>query len=359
MVTDLFMQLMRVALGKSERLTVVPTVEEWEQLMALSSAQGVMAVAFCGVERLPKEQRPPIEVIMDWSAVVDYIEQENRRLNRLCVKVCEMFQRDGKRMCVLKGQGMGVLYPWPLRRSNGDIDVWMEGEMDAVVAYVKEHFQQVEEPNLFHVAATLPGGVELEVHYRPVCLSSPKKDALLRHWMTEMEPSQWQNTVVLSEGVGQINVPTKEFDLVFILLHLFHHWVYEGCGMKPFMDYYWLVESMKDATVRAKAVEVLRTLGLNAFLSAVMFIFKEWGMQDEQLLCPSDKRLGQLLLEDVLTVGIVTGDDLSVGRLGKESKFRRLWRRCQRMWKLMPLAPHEIPWLLYQSLFWRLKAKLK
>jgi hypothetical protein len=116
---------------------------------------------------------------------------------------------------------------------------------------------------------------------------------------------------------------------------------------------------MKDATVRAKAVEVLRTLGLSAFLSAVMFIFKEWGMQDELLLCPSDKRLGQLLLEDVLTVGIVTGDDLSVGRLGKESKFRRLWRRCQRMWKLMPLAPHEIPWLLYQSLFWRLKAKLK
>lgn len=358
MICPQFIELMRVALGNAKRLDVTPTPKEWEELFAMSVRQGLVGVMFDGVERLPKEQMPPVEMIMDWAAAEDYLAKENRRLNKACVEVCERFEQDGVRVCILKGQGMSVLYPKPLRRATGDIDVWMQGGKEQVVEYMRSHYEQVEGPNMYHVATMLKNGVEMEVHYRPVRLSSPKRDERLRKWMEEMEPKQWNHWAELPEGVGKIRVPSKNFDLVFILLHLLHHWAFEGCGMKQLVDYYWLMMSAS-ADERREAMETLSVLGLGNFVAAVMYIFSLWGMEDGVLLCPPSKWLGTLLLDDIMKVGVVSADDLSVGVYGQEKKVRKFWRRLTRMCRLMPLAPHELPRVWWDNVWWWMVRKMK
>ena len=101
--------------------------------------------------------------------------------------------------------------------------------------------------------------------------------------------------------------------------------------------------------MKKKVQKQLKDMGLWHFLSAVMYVFELLGMTKEKMLCAPDRRLGQKLWADILAVGLVTADDLAVGRFGNEGKGVKFMRRLKRMWRLLPLAPDELPWVLAKS----------
>ena len=341
---------MRTALGAAQGFDIAPTEREWGLLMSMASRQGVMGVAFDGVERLPHDQRPPLYLLMDWSGAADYIEHENRRLNELCVQMCSSFGQTHVKACILKGQGMSVLYPKPLRRSNGDIDVWMAGGKDRVVDYVLQRFPEakVEGGSRGHHVALAWKGTAVEVHYWPARLYRPRHTRQLFRWYRELEKEPWDNEVALPEGVGEIVVPRREFNLVFTIVHMFYHWAFEGCGMKQLIDLFWLVKTLDatDDAEKKRVVKRLRSLGLGGFLSAMMYVLQVLGLESAHMLCKPNERLGQLLLEDILQVGTVTAADLADGQYGQEGKVHKFFRRFRRMCRMLPMAPSELPWML-------------
>lgn len=344
-IDKLFMQLMRVALGAEQRLEMTPSAEEWEAVMMTAAKQSVGGVAFCGVEKLPAEQRPPIEVLMDWSALVDYCEKENVKLNEMCVKVCRICKNEGINACVLKGQGMAALYDQPLRRSSGDIDLWMEGGKEKVVSYIRKNFPKTEGgSDGHHIAVTVKGGIDMEVHYVPGELFNPFHQKAMFKWFDDVEKKQWNN--VLESPC--INVPTKQFDVFFILSHMFMHWAVDGCGMKQMVDYYYLVKFVRQNNIDvSEPMSKLKEYGMLPFASALMYIFAEYlGMDDALLLCRPNKRLGETLLTDILRVGTVTTEQLK-----NENVVLKFTRRWLRMWRIFPLAPSEIVWLLPNNLY--------
>lgn len=340
----LFLQLLRVALTGGGKLSRTPSSEEWEEILNACVKQSVVGVGFCGVEMLPKEQMPPLDMIMDWSAVVSHIEEENRKLNALCVKVSEIFQQEKIRACILKGQGMGTLYDSPLRRMSGDIDVWMEGGKEHIVDYFTRNFKEVKgEDGDHHVSVTLKGGVPMEVHWVPVAMYSPKNNKVFGEWMKTVEAAQWGNKVALPEGAGCVYMPNFEFNSVFILLHLFHHWAFEGCGMKQMLDFFFLLKT-NAASGKWQGASVIHDLGMDGFLSAMMWVMKELGLDDAYLLCAPNEKLGRRLLEDILTVGTVSADELAYGKYSKESKIHKGCRRFMRSMRMLPYAPGEMCW---------------
>lgn len=164
------------------------------------------------------------------------------------------------------------------------------------------------------------------------------------------EDASWDINVQLPENAGNIVVPSTEFNLVFILVHMFHHWAFEGCGMKQLMDYFWLLEKgQMSENSKREVLKWLKGMGLQSFLSAVMYVFELLGMDKKKILCTPNKRLGEKLWADILTVGLVTADDFVDGRFGDERKSVKFMRRLKRMWSLLPLASNELPWVLAKS----------
>lgn len=51
------------------------TDEEWKQCHRLAVSQGVMALAWDGVMRLPAELQPPLSVKLAWAAAVERYEK--------------------------------------------------------------------------------------------------------------------------------------------------------------------------------------------------------------------------------------------------------------------------------------------
>lgn len=369
---SLFLQLIRVSLGNAAGFSSRPSAKEWEELMAMSSKQGVAGVAFSGVEKLPKEQMPSLEVIMDWSAIVDYIEMENRRLNRVNVKVCDMFERDGKRVCIVKGASVGVLYPEPLRRDAGDVDVWMAGGREAVSEYVRGKFADVDERSTHHASVNVDG-VCVEVHFLPAELYSIRHFRYLTNYYRAMEATPWNCRAELdcgrAKGVSEdgmrssIVVPQLQVSLVTVIVHLFHHWAFEGVGMKQVLDCYWLLKQVDKAgcadeaftdgksadEIRSGAMMLFRRMGIRTFVAALMYVLKELGMDEGQMLCKPNARYGKRLLDSILATGIVSADELANGKYGQENRLHKFFRRAHRVVRMMPMAPSEMIWMLLRN----------
>lgn len=86
-VWKLFFDLLKVTTGNRDQLPVVPTAEAWHTIYQLASQQALVGVLYGGINRLPKEQLPPQDLLLKWYAMARQIEQCNEQLNAECVEV--------------------------------------------------------------------------------------------------------------------------------------------------------------------------------------------------------------------------------------------------------------------------------
>ena len=114
-----FFELLQIAIGNRSQLSRTPTAEEWREICALAKKQAMVGIAFCGVEQLPVEQRPPRKLWMQWYTAAERIKGLNAEMDRKVFKVARMFRREGFQGVVLKGQGMAQLYKVERSTVNG------------------------------------------------------------------------------------------------------------------------------------------------------------------------------------------------------------------------------------------------
>lgn len=100
------------------------TGEEWNQCHRLAVTQGVMALAWDGVMRLPSELQPPLPLKLKWTVAVERYEQNYLRYCRTADEISCLYALHGISVMLLKGVGLSSLYPVPAHREGGDIDIY-------------------------------------------------------------------------------------------------------------------------------------------------------------------------------------------------------------------------------------------
>ena len=127
MEVRLFFELLQVAIGNRESLSVGISDADWHRLFEFCKKQALIGVGFTAVEKLHiLGVQCPANLRMKWMALALQIEKRNALLNEQCKKLTEQYGHDGLATCILKGQGNCLNYPEELRmrRQCGDIDVW-------------------------------------------------------------------------------------------------------------------------------------------------------------------------------------------------------------------------------------------
>ena len=78
-IENAFFELLRIALGTQEKMTVSLNDEEWKDVAQMAVKQSVLGILFTAVETLPEEQRPYNDLYIDMYKWVDTIEQRNEQ----------------------------------------------------------------------------------------------------------------------------------------------------------------------------------------------------------------------------------------------------------------------------------------
>lgn len=100
------------------------SVEECRLLLHEARKQAVDGVLLDGLSKVIVKDDPHSQKLkLQWIANALQLERRNVLTNQCAKKVTEFFREGGYRNCVLKGQGVALLYPNPKRRRCGDIDL--------------------------------------------------------------------------------------------------------------------------------------------------------------------------------------------------------------------------------------------
>ena len=211
---------------------------DWNALYAIAKKQALIGVLFHGIKQLPKELAPDAGLLMQWMGMAQKIRQQNIRLFIDSVKVCKKFKEVEFRNCILKGQGNALLYPDPYMRTSGDIDIYLDGGRNRVMQYINKvcpnqvmRYHHVD----FPVMKTA-----IEVHFTPSYMFFPVHNHRMQKWFKEVMDLQCSNVVTLPDGYGEITVPTMNFNVIYILSHLYRHVFTEGIGLRQLIDYYFV-----------------------------------------------------------------------------------------------------------------------
>ena len=100
----LFFELIQIALGNRECLSLTPSAQEWVDIYKESERQAVTGILIHGIDRLPAEQRPSQALLLQWIGVGQMIEQRNRLLNGRCKELLSNLTSAGLHPTILKGQ---------------------------------------------------------------------------------------------------------------------------------------------------------------------------------------------------------------------------------------------------------------
>jgi hypothetical protein len=362
---NIFAELLQVALGNRKELSKIPTKEEWTEVFDMAKKQTISGVLFDGVEKLPVEQRPEKTILLQWYAYVERLEKRNDKMNYFTRNVMMRFMMDGFKVLVLKGQGNAMMYPNPRRRHSGDIDVWLtipgktprEGR-DEIVKYARQytpHGQVLYHHTVFDVLEKSEG-IEIEPHYMPTWLNNPFKNSILQKWFEDEVDKQFdKNKLILPNDVGFIYVPTREFNIIFQLIHIFRHLYSDGIGLRQIVDYYYLLHQEEHNIMP----DMLKRLGLEMFTGSLMYVLETvCGMERKYMLCDPYEKGGQFLLNEIMMSGNFGLHDIRNPFDLEEGIWHRLYRRQKRILNFINFYPGEIVWGLYFTVWqrlWRIK----
>lgn len=333
-IEQLFFELIQVAIGTQDTLSRAPSAEEWKQLYDMAKKQSLVGVCFAAAQRLSGTEdsisHKPYTInltevlYLTWMGMAAKIQQRNQVIDEQCDVLQKRLSAEGFKSCVLKGQGVGQQYAEHLRglRQSGDIDIWMDGGFERVNSWVQK-VAPTRVVNQHHVDLKMFEDTEVEAHYHPINMTNPWRNNRLKEFI------KTQEVLCLTDvDDGRIHVPTSEFNLVFLMVHIFHHLFTEGVGLRQLMDYHFAVkhemEVKKGSNVK-KVQEVIESLGLIKFASALMWVLGEvFELPEEQMLCTPNGKDGRFLLEEIMRSGNFGKQDERQKGL-YDSKWNSFW----------------------------------
>lgn len=345
-MNSVFYQLIRVSIGTQDSLSRLPSEREWGKLYKMAAKQSLVGVCFAGLQRLGANADDGFANIgmskmqyLTWMGQAVQIQQKNELVNRQCAELQAKLSADGYRSYIMKGQANASLYKvgnddsvfsdLPALRQSGDIDVYIEGGLEKVLACADKYGGAIG-VNELEMHVKVFEDTEVEFHYRPFIMRNPFRNARLQRFFSDCAEKNFSNSVILDSDKNiALCAPTTEFNLVQQMVHIYHHLFTEGVGMRQLMDYYFVLKTLSSSPLKGECMEstkkVIHDLGLDTFASALMWVMQHvFGLGMIGMPWVPNQRDGEFLLKEILLSGNFGKQDKRQKGL-YDSKWNSFW----------------------------------
>ncbi|MCI7273142.1 nucleotidyltransferase family protein [bacterium] len=217
----MLIELLQVALGIRNSLSRIPSDEEWDNVYKLSVSHGVVGVLYGGIERLPKEQRPPKELLLEWFGQAECYRRMYERQRKAVESLNELWRAEGLKVFELKGDTIGRFYPRPDLRFSCDYDCLLS-DYEQGNRLVEKKGVEINR-DFYKNSSFVWKGLHVENHQ--FCTPVRGNRAMKR-----LE-------TVLRRLVAENN--TVDFNALFLMEHLWSHFFEDALTLKQLTD--WVV----------------------------------------------------------------------------------------------------------------------
>lgn len=327
---------------------------DWNIVYELACQQALVGIVFDGIGHLPAPMCPPQKMVLKWYAEVVRIERANVAVDQALFSLLSLYKKEGIVPLLLKGQGIGRLYPCPSHRQPGDIDLFMPDDYERSKTLLKEKGIALVAECEKHVEYIFQG-VVVENHKYAACFYNPCRNRKLQKWASRWmkeDPERWLG------GEQDVCVPPAGFNVVFLLIHMLLHFIPSGIGLRQVCDWALLLRTYHQEIDWNRLGLEIRELGLEHALQAFGYVAVHYlGLP---AACLPGVDVGSCESGEFLVRDILQGGNFGMVRAEKnvpEGKWERLWHNykvvCRRCRTLIPCWGDEARWYPYfRALNW-------
>ena len=266
-----------------------------EQLEALeeSEKQAVYCLAVQNVS-LPEEQLDAVRK-RAYSGIM-----QNVRVQREHSMLHGIMDEAGVPYVILKGAASALYYAQPELRMMGDVDflVAPENVARATAALCEKGFVPWNERHICHIVLRR-GKTHLELHFEPAGVPDGAAGGVVREYLKDAISSAALTENALSTFMN----PSPFHHGLVMLLHMQHHLLSEGIGLRHLCDWAVFVNSFSDGDFTATLRDRLERCGLWRFaVAASLAAHRAIGLPYREFM-GDDTELADALLVDILKGG--------------------------------------------------------
>jgi hypothetical protein len=330
---------------------------DWTAVYRESECQAVRLQTFCNhhlIPDIPPDLREQISQYLTRAML------HNTRIHARHTEVHRLMMEEGIPYTVLKGAASACYYPSPMTRAMGDVDFYVDRAhlAETVALFERLGFVLSESDHICHRVLRL-GDAHLELHFDLPGLPEGDVGQTVRGYMRDL----CGETVLLKNGLVTCNRPSDLHHGLIMLMHLQHHLLAEGIGLRHLCDWAVFVHHFRGSEFPDLFEDKLRAVGLWRLarllsLSASLYI----GLpgQDWMRERPEDEETAHALMLDIMAGGNFGRKDrqrayegMFISDRGKDGvKKRRLregfhalnrityqkWPPCKRSPLLLPIG---------------------
>jgi hypothetical protein len=334
---------------------------EWKDIYNISSKQTVMGITYDGIAKLPMEYRPDKKLLLQWSLFAIRIEQNNLLINTILTEVIKKYQAQKLSPVLLKGQGIGQYYPNPKHRQPGDIDLYFDSNENYQQAnHIASKWDDVvlDEETSKHQSFSYKN-VIIENHHTYFEFYNKKNIDAWKHVMKYLPLCD--NDFFQCEGC-KVAVPSPQMNAVYTFLHLFHHFLTIGVGLRQVCDWMCLLNAhAEDINIRLfertiNDLPISRGMGALKYIAVHYLGFPRAETIPIDINSDQTKRDAELMIEDIMASGNFAHDTemMRIRKHGFVKNLHSYTLAMKRYIKIYPLCKSEV---IAYPLYW-VKSKI-
>lgn len=333
--------LIQYTLHPEMTVQMSPSEQDWYAIYEEAKRQALLGIIFYGVQQLRRthpECSIPDNLRLQCLSQVIQIQMRNESLDVHCRQLQKELSESGIRSSILKGQAMAQLYGDALSslRQPGDIDILVDCGRERAIEYARSLGDSNPQWDYKHLHLKRFKGIEVEMHYIPEILMNLHKNKRLQKWFEAHKEEMF------AESNGLVT-PTIRFNLFYILLHIYRHFLYEGVGLRQLLDYYFVLKAAQ-GKFNEETILTLEKFGMLRFAKGIMWIMKSvFLLETEFLLCVPNEKEGRYILEQVMCSGNFGHHDKRLSG-APSGKIGSVYRIVKHNLHLLSHYPTDVLW---------------
>lgn len=325
--------------------------EEWQQLFRMAAQQGVLAIVYDVVSKLPGECQPPRSLKIQWALSVEAIENRHEMQRKTSALLANLWAEQGIQTIVMKGLAIGTYFPQPAHRECGDLDCFLvkDGSTTSdgyeIANQICEQIGAKVSRDYYKDAAIKYRGLLVENHrfYLPV-RGGRKVKELERH--LEKIALRGQTSFVPDT---KLIVPSPDFNALFLTMHGLNHFLSEGIKLRHILDWALLLKAEQDNINWEEFYHWADKMHMARFADALTAIsVKHFGLEITNPAIHTTSPYADRILEDTLfkSEGL-----FNKGYSAWKSRFMQVRNKFSYTWKYHKIYQKSILCELFRSGF--------
>ena len=204
--------------------------------------------------------------------------------------------------CVLKGSSSAIYYPDPIMRTMGDVDFLVDPKdfEKTVEILEKEGFMPInDEEHICHLALK-KNKMHFEVHFAPAGMPEGNAGELIKAYLEDI----FEKSEIAEIAGNQFIKPHHFHHGLISLMHIYHHMLSEGIGLRHLCDWAAFVDCLENDEFEKLFKEKLTACGLWKFAQTLSFLaYKYLGIEYKPFMSKADDELCADLICDIFEGG--------------------------------------------------------